>query len=96
MSSYTAEDVDEDIVVLNAPSLVGLIVMPSRHVSELAELPPPERARVLAALRRVSAWVEAEYHGSAPRIVVTTDPPASEGHVGFQVVPRSRPRGFDT
>jgi diadenosine tetraphosphate (Ap4A) HIT family hydrolase len=94
--SYTAEDGDEDVVVVSAPSLVGLIVIPSRHVSGLGELPPPERAHVLAALRRISVSVGAKYHGAAPSVVVTTDPPTSEGHVGFQVVPRNRPRGFDS
>jgi hypothetical protein len=93
---YTAEDVDEELLVVSAPGLVGLVVIPSHHLSGLEELPPPQQARVLAALRRVSASVGAECHGSVPRVVVTTAPPASRGHVGFHVAPRSRPRGFDT
>jgi hypothetical protein len=96
LDAYATEDVDDDVVVLSAPGLVGLVVIPRHHVSRLGELPPLQRARVLAALRRVSVSVGEAFHGSTPRVVVTTDPPASEGHVGFQVVPRNRPRGFDT
>jgi diadenosine tetraphosphate (Ap4A) HIT family hydrolase len=96
MGSYRAEDVDEDVVVLSAPGLVGLVAIPRHHVNGLEELTPPQRARLLAALRRASVSIGEAYHGSVPRVVVTTDPPASDGHVGFQVVPRNRLRGFDT
>jgi diadenosine tetraphosphate (Ap4A) HIT family hydrolase len=91
--SYAAEAEDEDVVVLSSPGLAGLVVMPRRHVSGLEELPPQQRARLLAALRRVSLSIGEEYHGSAPRVVVTTDPPASEGHVCFQFVPGNRKTG---
>jgi hypothetical protein len=90
--SYDAEAVDEDVVVLSSPGLVGLVVIPRHHVSGLEELPLPQRAHVLAALRRVSLSIGEEFDGSAPSVVVTTDPPASGGHVCFQVVPR-KPNG---
>ena len=85
--SYDAVAVDEDVVVLSIPGLVGLVVIPRRHVSGLEELPPLERARVLAALRRAFVSIGEEYHGSAPRVVATTDPPALNGHVGFRLFP---------
>jgi hypothetical protein len=84
--SYDAEVVDEDVVVLTSPGLVGVIVIPRHHVSGLEELPLRQRARVLAALRRVCVSIGEEFQGSAPGVVVTTDPPTSRGHVGFQVV----------
>jgi hypothetical protein len=86
--SYQPEAVDEDVVVLSSTGLVGLVVIPRHHVNGLEELPLPRRARVLAALRRVRVAIEEEYPGSAPSVVVTTDPPASKDHVCFQVVPR--------
>jgi diadenosine tetraphosphate (Ap4A) HIT family hydrolase len=89
MDFADAEVVDEDVVVLTSPGLVGLVVIPRHHVSGLQELPLRERAGVLAALRRVSVFIAEKYRGSAPRVVLTTDPPASRGHVGFQVVPGS-------
>jgi hypothetical protein len=84
------EAVDEDVVVLSPSGSVGLVVVPRHHVSGLEELPIPTRARVFAALRRVSVAIGEEYEGSAPSVVVTTDPPASTGHVCFQVVPSNR------
>jgi diadenosine tetraphosphate (Ap4A) HIT family hydrolase len=65
-----------------------LVVIPRHHVGGLEELPLPQRARVLAALRRLTVSIEAEDHGSDPGVVVTTDPPASNGHVCFQILPR--------
>jgi hypothetical protein len=88
--TYDAVAVDEDVVVLSSPGFLGLVVIPRHHVSGLWELPSPERARVLAALRRVSLSIGGEPDGSDPSIVVATDPPASKGHVCFQVVPRRR------
>jgi hypothetical protein len=96
IGSYTAEDVDEDVVVLSAPGLVGVVVIPRHHVNGLEEMTLLQRAHLLAALRRACVSVGAAYHGSVPRVVVTTAPPASDDHVGFQVVPRNRLRGFDT
>ena len=87
--SADCEVVDEDVVVLTSPGLVGLVVIPRHHVRGLEELPLRERAVVLATLRRVSVSIGEKYEGSAPKVVVTTDPPASRGHVGFQIVPGS-------
>ena len=89
IDSYDVEVLDEDVVVFTSPGLVGGVVIPRHHVSGLEELPLRQRARVLAALRRVSVSTGEQRQGSAPRVVVTTDPPASKGHVGFQVVPGS-------
>jgi hypothetical protein len=87
---------DEDVVVLRLPDPIGLVVIPRHHVSGLAELPPQQRARVLAALRRISVSIGDEHHGSAPTVVVTTDPPASDGHICFQIGPGTANEGFDT
>lgn len=85
-----AEEACEDVVVLNAPDLVGLMVIPRDHVSGLEELPPLQRGRILAALRRASLSIGERYPGSSPRVVVLADPPASESHVCFQVLPSNQ------
>ena len=81
----------EDAVVMSGPQLGGLIVLPRRHVSGLEELPPPRRARVLAALRHATRLVRDANQGAASRVVVMTDPPASVGHVCFHVLPSCSP-----
>jgi len=86
---FVAEDVDEDVVVFSGPELDGLVVVPRQHVGGLEELPDLRRARVLAALRRATRSVRERNPGSVTRVVVMTDPPASEGHVSFHVLPDS-------
>ena len=84
---YVAEDVDEDVVVISEPELNGLLVVPRQHIGALEQLPAPSRGHLLAALRRATQLVQERNSGSAARVVVMTDPPASEGHVCFHVVP---------
>jgi hypothetical protein len=87
--AYVAEAVDEDAVVISRPGLDGLVVLPCQHISGLEELSVPHRARVLAALRRATQSIRDRNPGWTSRVVVMTDPPASRGHVCFEVV-RSR------
>jgi hypothetical protein len=86
---YVAEAVDEEAVVISRPGLDGLVVLPRQHISGLEELSVPRRASLLAALRRATESVRDRNPGWTSRVVVMTDPPASEGHVCFEVV-RSR------
>lgn len=86
---YVAEAVDEEAVVISRPGLDGLVVLPRQHIGGLEELPVRRRASVLAALRRATEWVRDRNPGWTSRVVVMTDPPASRGHVCFEVV-RSR------
>ena len=84
---FLAEDVEDDIMTISGPALDGLLVIPRQHVAGLEELAPRHRAHVLAALRRALQKVQERNPESVPRVVVPTDPPASEAHVCFQVVP---------
>jgi hypothetical protein len=86
---YVAEAVDDEAVVISRPGLDGLVVLPRQHISGLEELTVPRRASVLAALRRATESVRDRNPGWTSRVVVMTDPPASRGHVCFEVV-RSR------
>ena len=81
-------DIDEDVVVLDEPDLQGLVVVPCRHVGGLEELSDRGRARLLAALRRATRTVLEANPGSEATIVAMTDPPASNGHACFHVLPR--------
>jgi hypothetical protein len=84
---YVAEDIDDDVLVISETDLDGLVVLPREHVGGLEELSVPRRAHVLAALRRATQSVRNQHPGSAGQVVVMTGPPASDGHVCFQVVP---------
>jgi hypothetical protein len=88
VAAYVAEDVDEDVVVISGPEFDGLVVVPRQHIGGLEELSVLRRAHVLAALRRATRSVLERNPGSATRVVVMTDPPASEGHRCFHVLPR--------
>ncbi len=77
---------DDVVVVISLPELVGPVVVPRQHVGGLEELSVARRARVLAALWRVTQSVREENPGAAARIVALTDLPESAGHVCFQVV----------
>ena len=87
MDAYVAEDVDEDVVVISGPGLDGLVVVPRQHIGGLEELPVSRRAHVLAALRRATWSVLERNPGTATKVVEMTDPPASEGHACFHVLP---------
>jgi hypothetical protein len=89
LGTFVAEDVDEDVVVFSGPELDGLVVVPRQHIGGLEELPDLRRARVLAALQRATRSVRERNPGSVTRVVVMTDPPASERHVSFHVLPDS-------
>jgi hypothetical protein len=78
---------DQDVCVVSGPALGGLLVVPCSHVSGLEELSIPQRAKVLAAVRRATLSVRNENPWSEPRIVVRTDLPASEGHMCLEVLP---------
>ena len=81
----------EDAFVLSEPELDGLVVLPYQHVGGLDELSDRGRARVLAALRRATRSVLERNPGSTTTTIsVMTDPPASEGHTCFHVLPRDQ------
>jgi hypothetical protein len=84
---YVAVDIDLNAVVVRGPDFDGLLVVPRQHGSGLGELPVPHRAHVLAALQRASCLVLERNPGSATRVVVTTDSPASEHHACYLVLP---------
>ncbi len=82
-----AGSTDSDVLVTSGPEFAGMVVFPRSHVGGLEELPIPQRAKVLAAVRRATRSVGQENPWSTPRIVVRTDLPASEGHMCFHVLP---------
>jgi hypothetical protein len=87
VSAYVAEDIDENVVVISGSDFEGLVVVPRQHLGGLEELPVHRRADVLAALRRATRSVLERNPGTSTQVVVLTDPPASEGHACFQVLP---------
>ena len=87
VDGYVTEDVEENVVVVSGSEFDGLVVIPRRHISGLEELSVVHRAQVLAALRRATQSVQERYPGKATKVVVMTDPPASEGHACYQVLP---------
>jgi hypothetical protein len=89
-SPYVPEHIDGDVIVISGPELDGLVVVPRQHVGGLDELSQLCRAHVLAALRRATRSVLERNTGSETTVVVITDPPASEGHACFQVLPAAR------
>lgn len=78
---------DEDVLVIGGPVSGGLIIVPRSHVGGLEELPIPQRAKLLAAVRRAAVSVRKENPWSTPRIVARANLPASEGHMTFHVLP---------
>jgi diadenosine tetraphosphate (Ap4A) HIT family hydrolase len=88
VAPYVTEEIDDDVVVIREPDLEGLVVIPRQHISGINGLSVLGRANLLAALRRVAQSVQERNPGSATRIVVMTDAPATEGHVCFHVTPR--------
>lgn len=87
VEAFVAEEVGENVVVVSSPALDGLVVIPRSHVSGLEELPVVRRAQVLAALQRATGRVQERNPGIPMKVVVMTDPPASQGHACFQVLP---------
>jgi diadenosine tetraphosphate (Ap4A) HIT family hydrolase len=85
--AYVAEDVDEKVVVVSSPVFAGLVVIPRRHISGLEELSVVDRAQVLGAQRRATRSVEERNPGMTTKVVVMNDPPASEGHACYHVLP---------
>jgi hypothetical protein len=87
--------VGTDVVVITGPRIAGRLIVPRQHIGGLEELPLPRRAQVLAAIRRAAAAVGAGEPLSPPRVVVSTDSPASASHVCFLVLPSddTAPRG---
>ncbi len=85
VAPYVTEEVDDDVVVIRGPELDGLVVIPRQHIGGLEGLSVLARAHLLAALRRVTQSVKERNPGSATRIVVMNDAPATEDHVCFHV-----------
>jgi hypothetical protein len=85
--AYVAVDVDLNALVVGMPDFDGLLVLPRQHVSGLEELSVPPRAHVLAALQRATQLVLERNPELATRVVVMTDPPASEDHACYLVLP---------
>jgi diadenosine tetraphosphate (Ap4A) HIT family hydrolase len=67
------------------------LIVPRQHIGGLEELALPARAQVLAAIRRAAGVVATGEPGSAARVVVSTDAPASVSHVCFHVLPPDGP-----
>jgi hypothetical protein len=86
VTGNVTEDVNEDVVMISGPEFDGLLVVPRQHVSGLEELSVSGRGLLLATLQRASKLVQARHPGSATRVVPTTVPPGSPGHVCFQVL----------
>jgi hypothetical protein len=84
---YVAEDVDEDVVTVSGAEFDGLVVIPRQHVGGLEELPLARRGTALAALRRARRLLCDRYPDASSQVVVMTDPPATEGHACFAVLP---------
>ncbi len=62
-------------------------MIPRMHIGVLDELSVVHRAQVLAALQRANRTVQERNPGKTTTVVVMTDPPASEGHTCYQVLP---------
>lgn len=86
LGAYVTEDIDEKVVVVSGPEFDGLVVIPRLHISELEELSVADRAQVLAALQRATRSVREGNPGKTTKVVVMTDPPASEGHACYHVL----------
>jgi len=87
VAPYVTEEIDDDVVAIREPDLEGLVVIPRQHISGINGLSVLGRANLLAALRRVAQSVQERNPGSATRILVMTDAPATEDHVCFHVTP---------
>ena len=87
VDAYVTDHVDENVVVVSSSEFDGLVVIPRRHISGLEELSVVHRAQVLAALQRATRSVQERHPGQATKIVVMTEPPASDGHACYQVLP---------
>ena len=86
VASHTAEYMSRDVVVISAPTVDGLVVVPREHINGLEELPVLRRANVLAALRRAARRVRDQSPESVASVIAMTEPPASASHVCFRVL----------
>ena len=96
LDAYVAEDVDENVVVISSPDFAGLVVIPRLHISGLEELSVVQRAPVLGALQRATRSVQERNPGMTTKVVVRADPPASEGHACFHVLPSDHVEPMDS
>ena len=87
VTGNVTEELNKDVVVMSGPEFDGLLVVPRQHVKGIEELSVPGRGLLLATLRRATRLVQERNPGSPARVVVTTLPPASPGHVCFHVLP---------
>lgn len=91
-----ADDVNDDVVVMNGPEYKGFVVVPCLHVKGLEELSISCRATTLAAVQRAARAVKEENSCSTAQIVVLTDLPASEGHMCIRVLPGGADDAIDS
>ena len=84
------EDANENVLVVSGAEFEGLVVIPRMHIGVLEELSVVHRAQVLAALQRANRTVQERNPGKSTTVVAMTDPPASEGHTCYQVVPSAQ------
>ena len=87
VDAFVIEDVNEGVVVVSGLDFEGLVVIPRMHIGVLDELSVVHRAQVLAALQRANRTVQERYPGKTTTVVAMTDPPASEAHTCYQVLP---------
>ncbi len=87
VATYVLETADDEAVIVSGPGIRGLIIVPRNHISGLEELPPARRSHLLAAVRRASRSLGDTAPDSTSRVAVLHDPPGSEDHVCFHVVP---------
>jgi hypothetical protein len=80
---------DDELIALLEPGLLGVLLAPRSHVQGLATQPGLS-AVFLAALRRAVTEVQSSYGTSGAMVKPTTDVPGASGHVCYHVVPTMR------
>jgi len=85
--NLSAEYADEDVVVINDPESAGFFVLPRRHISSIEALPIPDRAKILAAVKRAMTWITDRSPETFVSVAVMDVPSGSEGHVCLGVRP---------
>jgi hypothetical protein len=94
--NFVAEEIDENVVVVSSSLFAGLVVIPRLHVGGLEELSLEHRAQVLGALQRATRSLQERNPGMLTKVVVRNEPPASEGHACYQVLPSDHADPEDT